>query len=328
MSLTATPIETLPVGPRLQVARFTNLWIIGSPTALEPPLVAVIGTRDPDPAGESMARAIATALAGAKISVISGGALGIDAAAHAGALDAGGQTVVVLPSGFDHLYPVRHTILYETIVGRGGALLSPFPPETPPARWTFPRRNALLAALCDVLVVVQAPRASGSLITVEYAQRLGRRVLAVPSSPGDPRGAGCLRVLRAGAEVCERPEDVIAAVRNPNGPLLATAGAREALRQCTIGVQVSRAGTRGSSTRSQRDRVAAVAVPDVEPSPEAIGLDDESARTWNALGSTPTHLDALVDATGLTPAKLRVTLMTLVLSGLASDRGAGRYSRT
>ncbi|MEI8257389.1 MAG: DNA-processing protein DprA, partial [Deltaproteobacteria bacterium] len=152
MPRSPVPSSRLAVAQRLLHADYQSLWIAGDPTALEPPLVAIVGTREADTYGAALAREFAMALAKQHVGVVSGGALGIDAAAHAGALDAGGRTAVVLPSGLDQLYPLRHKPMYEEIVARGGALVSPFPPETPPARWTFPRRNALLAALCDLLV--------------------------------------------------------------------------------------------------------------------------------------------------------------------------------
>jgi DNA processing protein len=165
-------------------------------------MVAIIGTRDPDPLGVALASRIAADLAERGVSVISGGALGIDAGAHRGALLADGRTVVVMPAGLEHWYPRRHAALYRDVLSRGGALVSPFHPRTPPASWTFPRRNELLAAMADVVVVVQAPAASGALVCAEAALRLGRRVLAVPGSTADRRAQGCNRLLRAGARAC------------------------------------------------------------------------------------------------------------------------------
>ena len=177
-------VTTLPTAERLTGARWRELWIDGDPTALSAPLVALIGTRDADPVGVALTRAMASELARAGVRVLSGGALGIDAAAHRGALHAKGRTVVVLPSGLGHWYPKRHEGLYKQVLAAGGALVSQFPPETPPTQWTFPRRNELLAALADVVVVVQAPVTSGALLAAECARKLGRRVMAVPAAPG------------------------------------------------------------------------------------------------------------------------------------------------
>ena len=149
----------------------------------------------------ALARRFAADLARAGVRVLSGGALGIDAAAHRGALLGGGRTVVVLPSGLAHWYPRRHEGLYRDVIAAGGALVSQFPPDTPPTRWTFPRRNALVASLADLVVVVQASASSGALLTAAHAQRLGRRVMAVPAAPGDRRGAGCLRLQIGRAHV-------------------------------------------------------------------------------------------------------------------------------
>lgn len=320
MTLTATPSSSLPVGPRLVAARWDSLWIAGDPTALEPPLVAIVGTREADLHGLGIARDFAATLARHGVAVLSGGALGIDAAAHVGALDAGGRTAVVLPSGLDQLYPQRHTLLYEQIVRAGGALVSPFPPETPPARWTFPRRNALLAALCDLLVVVQAPVASGSLITAEAARRLGRRVLVVPASPGDPRGGGCLKLLRLGAELCAAPADVLAALANRDGPLQAYAISREPVRERPTTVH-PRARARTSAPQAPR-------APEPAPARESWSLDGDNHLVYESLASRPLHIDEIAAAVRLSPARVRTALMTLVLLGLASDGGNGTFSRT
>lgn len=323
--MTNSPVATadLSVGPRLVAARWDALWIAGDLMALEPPLVALVGTREADLHGLSIARRFAAALARNGISVLSGGALGIDAAAHAGALDAGGRTAVVLPSGLDQLYPQRHRLLYERIVAAGGALVSPFPPHTPPARWTFPRRNALLAAMCDLLVVVQAPVGSGSLITAEAARRLGRRVLVVPASPGDPRGGGCLKLLRMGAEMCTTPEDILAALANRDGPLQGYFNSREPVRERTVPRSVVR-------PRRASESVSVHAAEPAAPSglsQPTWSLDDEGRVVYESLCPTARHVDEIVTLTGLPAARVRAVLLTLVLLGLASDRGDGTYTR-
>jgi DNA processing protein len=144
--------------------------------------------------------------------VVSGGAEGVDAAAHRGALDAGGHTVAVMGCGLDFVYPVGHRDLFARIVARGGALLSEYEDAVPPAEYTFPQRNRIVAALCRAVVVVRAGERSGALITAKWAHRLGVTLLAVPGDVRSPLSAGTLALLRQGARPAASAEDVLAAV--------------------------------------------------------------------------------------------------------------------
>ncbi len=160
-----------------------SLWMSGCYRAAER-TVAIVGARAASVRGEKMAREIGEAVATAGIDVISGGALGIDSAAHRGALDGHGVTVAVLGTGIDIIYPQRHADLFQEIVREGGALLTQFPPGLGPRRFSFPTRNKIVAALGDALVVVEASGESGSLHTARAARAFHRRVLAVPGSAG------------------------------------------------------------------------------------------------------------------------------------------------
>jgi DNA processing protein len=159
------------------------LWVCGHLPRPASPAVAIVGSRAATGAGNGLASALAAGLVGRGYAVISGGAFGIDAAAHAGALDAGGETFAVLGCGADVVYPDRHARLFQRIAGQGG-LLSELPPGTPPRTWHFPRRNRLIAALSDAVIVVEAAVRSGALITARVALAAGQRVLAVPGTPG------------------------------------------------------------------------------------------------------------------------------------------------
>jgi DNA processing protein len=162
----------------------------------------VVGSRAASVAAMDRARALAHAWAARGHLIVSGGALGVDAAAHRGALDAGGATWVVLGSGVDVAYPARHAALFDRIVAAGGALVSPFAPGTPPRAGHFVRRNAIIAGLADAVVVVAAEPGSGSLHTARAAAACGRRVLAVPGT----RGAD--QLIAAGAAVCVDADDL------------------------------------------------------------------------------------------------------------------------
>jgi DNA processing protein len=171
--------------------------------------VAIVGARRPLDASLRLARRLGAFGAGAGLAVVSGMALGIDAAAHGGALDAGGVTVAVLGCGVDIAYPARHRGLYERILEHGMAV-SEYPPGTPPAPWRFPARNRLIAALAETVVVVEARARSGALITADHALDLGRDVAAVPGAAGSGVSAGTNGLIKAGAGLIEDEADLAA----------------------------------------------------------------------------------------------------------------------
>jgi DNA processing protein len=180
-------------------------WAGALPTG---PAVAVVGTRRASPDGLEVARGLGRGLAAAGVTVVSGMALGIDSAAHEGALQAGGQTVAVLAGGADIAYPRSKRSLHGRIRERG-AVVSEAPPGFVPRRWCFPARNRIIAGLASATIVVQAAVRSGSLITAELAMDLGRDVGAVPGSPLDWRSAGANALLRDGATVVRDAVDAL-----------------------------------------------------------------------------------------------------------------------
>jgi len=177
------------------------------------PRAAIVGSRRPSPYGEAVAEQLALDLARAGVVVISGLALGIDAAAHRGALNAGGVTVAVMGTGVDVIYPSAHSVLAEAIVSGGGALVSQFPDGTAPRRHNFPARNYTMAALADLVVVVEAGEGSGALITAEAALDLHKEVMAVPGSVFSPLSVGTHGLIRDGAGLVQNARDVLAALR-------------------------------------------------------------------------------------------------------------------
>ena len=176
------------------------------------PRAAIVGSRRPSPYGEAVAERLAADLAATGVIVVSGLALGVDAAAHEGALAAGGCTIAVLGTGVDIVYPRANADLAARILAAGGALVSQFPDGTPPQRANFPRRNWAIAALSDVVVVVEAAEGSGALITAEAALALDREVMAVPGSVFSPLSVGCHQLLRDGAGLVQNARDVLAAL--------------------------------------------------------------------------------------------------------------------
>jgi len=176
------------------------------------PRVAIVGSRRPSPYGEAVAEQLAADLARSGVIVISGLALGIDAAAHRGALVTGGVTVAVMGTGVDVIYPAAHGKLAGEILAAGGALVSQFPDGTTPRRHNFPARNWTMAALSEVVVVVEAALGSGALITAEAALDLNKEVMAVPGSVFSPLSVGTHALIRDGAGLVQNARDVMAAL--------------------------------------------------------------------------------------------------------------------
>ncbi len=187
------------------------LYVTGDPAALSRAGVAVVGTRHPTLYGEDMARLFARDLARAGWSVVSGLATGVDAVAHKAALAAKGVTVGVLGGALDKFFPPENAPLARAIVKAGGAVVSEFPFGRAPDRQTFPQRNRVVAALARGTLAVEAPRGSGTLITCDWAKKLGRAVMAVPANLDSKNSMGCWDLIRAGARCVTCAEDVAAA---------------------------------------------------------------------------------------------------------------------
>lgn len=184
------------------------LYARGDLRLLQGRAVALVGTRECSPEGAEWVYGVAGRLAQEGFVVVSGLARGIDAAAHRGALDAGGDTVAVLGVGVDVSYPPQNAELQERVAAEG-LLLSELPEGTGPAPWNFPRRNRILAALAEAVVVVESRQRSGALITARHALDLGRDVYVVPGWPSSPLSAGPLALLRDGARPVRHAEDLL-----------------------------------------------------------------------------------------------------------------------
>jgi DNA processing protein len=199
-------------GERLDGVALEGLWAAGALDGLAAPCVAIVGTRVPSDEGRRRARRLAEALGRAGVAVVSGLALGIDGAAHEGALAAGAPTLGVLGGGHGHFFPPRHRELGDRIVAAGGAVVSPFAPEVAPQPWMFLARNGVIAALVDALVVVEAAARSGALNTAGHAADRGIPVLAFPGDVDRPKAAGCNALIRDGATLVRDAADVLAAL--------------------------------------------------------------------------------------------------------------------
>ncbi|MES2252360.1 MAG: DNA-processing protein DprA [Pseudomonadota bacterium] len=186
----------------------------GDVSLLQRPCIGIVGARNASPGGRRLAFEIANALGKSGFVIVSGMARGIDGAAHEGSLETG--TIAVLAGGVDVIYPPEHNKLYDKLIGVGdgaepkGCVISEMPLGTAPAAPLFPRRNRIIAALCDGLVVIEAAAKSGTLITAMHALELGRDVFVVPGSPLDPRSRGGNSLIKQGAILVESAEDILA----------------------------------------------------------------------------------------------------------------------
>lgn len=188
------------------------LYAKGRVELLNVPAIAMVGARSATPQGEANAEAFAAAFADAGLCVVSGLALGVDAAAHRGALKGAGSTIAVIGTGADRIYPARNAGLARRIVD-SGLLLSEFPLGTPPAAYNFPRRNRIISGLARGVLVVEAALDSGSLITARMAAEQGREVFAIPGSIHSPLAKGCHRLIKQGAKLVESAQDVLEELR-------------------------------------------------------------------------------------------------------------------
>ncbi len=186
----------------------TLLYVLGKADLLARPMLAVVGSRNATAQGLSNAEQFSAALSHAGLTIVSGLALGIDAAAHRGALRAPASTVAVLGTGVDVRYPTRNTSLYEAIA-KDGALVSEFPLGTAAISLNFPRRNRLISGLSKGVLVIEAALSSGSLITARYAGEQGRELFAIPGSIHSPLSKGCHALIKQGAKLVDSAQDVL-----------------------------------------------------------------------------------------------------------------------
>ncbi len=264
------------------------LYVQGSVAALGAAQLAMVGSRSPTASGRATAREFASWFVRAGLTVTSGLAVGIDAASHEGALAGGGETIAVYATGLDRVYPAEHAALAQRIRAQG-ALVSEFPPRTPPLRGHFPRRNRLIAGLSLGTLVVEAARHSGSLITARHAAEAGREVFAIPGSIHSPLARGCHQLIKSGAKLVEEAADVLSELH--------------------------------FSVRKE-------AVTAQQPEPrKPRALDKEYEMLLDALGFEPATIDVLVARTHLPGESVASMLLILELEGRVAALPGGRYGR-
>ncbi len=269
--------------------------------------VAIVGTRRPTPDAFGYTRQLAGELAVAGATIVSGGAKGIDTAAHLGALDVGGPTVVVAPAGFERPYPPENADLFCRVVESGGAYLTAEATDEPAGLAKFFRRNAILAALSHALVVSEAPLRSGARNAAATARRLGRALFVIPAVPWNTKGQGNVAELQRGAQALFSHRDVLRRL--------------ELSRIHAIPLPPDRRA-RIVRLRSEVEDSAPTVRPDRPV--EALRLDPDAAALVDAVRAGAMHASEVCDRTGLSPAKVQQLVLTLTLDQvLASDR-AGR----
>jgi DNA processing protein len=252
--------------------------------------VAIVGARNCSPGGAELADQLARALSGCGVTIVSGGARGIDAAAHRGAVEAGGRTIAVMGCGIDVAYPSLNRSLFDSVLARG-AIVSEYPPGTPAEPFRFPARNRIVAGLSEAVVVVEGATGSGSMITAEHALDLGREVFAVPGAVTAALSEVPLLLIREGATMIRGPDDLIA----------------------DLGVKPVAPTSSGPGSGSGSG-------PGSGP-----GLDRRESAVWEALGA-PSPPDGIASRTGLALPEVVSTLVGLELRGLVRQVG-GRYER-
>jgi len=273
------------------------LYLKGRKELLSRPAIAIVGSRNCSAAGHSLARQWSEALGRAGLIVVSGLARGIDAAAHAAALSTG--TVAVLAGGVDVAYPPENADL-QARIAEEGCLIAELPPGYAPRGQDFPRRNRIISGVARAVVIVEAARRSGSLITARLANEQGRQVYAAPGHPLDPRAEGTNQLIKSGATLVTSAHDILSDLRPSIG-----------LSDEPDGHEVP------SGRRHMADRA---------PSPEPFPDDDAREKVVAALGPAPVGIDELARATGLAARDLQIVLLELSLAGRIDRQGGGLVS--
>lgn len=274
------------------------LYVHGDPEVLHTPQLAMVGSRNPSRSGCDTARQFAEHTARMGITITSGMALGIDAASHRGALEAGGLTIAVAATGLDRIYPAQHRELAEQIVAEG-AIVSEFPIGTTARAEFFPRRNRIISGLSVGTLVVEAAVRSGSLSTAKHAVEQGREVLAIPGSIHNPLARGCHALIKQGAKLVETADDVLEEL----APQLGT-------------WQPPKRTQSDDHPLEQSNRPA-----------NTPPLDPTYQRVMDCLDYEPQSIDELVECSGHAAAEVASMLLMLELNGHARRSDGNKYSR-
>ncbi len=250
--------------------------------------LAIVGTRRSSRYGRTVAGKLARDLARLGLTAVSGLAIGIDTAAHKGALESG-ITVAVLGSGLGHIYPASNARLAEQICKQRGSLISEYPINMPPSKWTFPQRNRIISGISRGVIVIEAPQRSGALITARLAVEQGREVFAVPGNVTSTSSAGTNALIKDGAKLVTCVEDIV----------------------------------------SEFPDLAAITKPQAKPQQQReTALSPEERRVYDLIGLEPLHIDDIISRVGISPTRAAQILLTLQMQGLIEQIEGRRYIRS
>jgi DNA processing protein len=284
--------------------------------------VGVVGSRHATPYGRSITERIGRELAGHGLTVVSGGAMGIDTAAHRGAIAGGGRTLAVLGCGIDIDYPRENRQLFEEIAANG-ALISEYALGTPPEAWRFPARNRIISGLSQGTLVVEAPRTSGALITARYAAEQGRPVMAIPGNIDRPASEGCNALLKDGATLVTETEDILRALG-----MIVLPPRKEHQRAFDLDWEANGAPTTADAGTGDHAAAGSRDVAAGNQARRVAALPPTQQRLLDELSLTPRHIDAISQASGLTATEASVEMTLLELQGYVRRLPGNNYIRT
>ena len=297
------------------------LFVRGTLLPTDSHSIGIVGSRHATPYGRATAERMSRELAEQNLAVVSGGAVGIDASAHRGALSGGGRTLAFLGCGLDVDYPRENRHLFEQIIQQG-AMISENPLGAQPEAWRFPARNRLISAMSMAVLVIEAPRQSGALITARYAADQGRAVLAVPGNIDRPSSEGCNELIKEGATMVTEIADVLRSVN-----LLPVASS--APTQGILDLRERRPALETGSSDEAFGRTAVVAAP---PAPDISALlralPPLRRQLMEVLTQTPQHLDQFSQRAGIPATEAGIELIFLELEGLVRRLPGNTYIRT
>ncbi len=303
------------------------LYVHGNLSILKDPQLGIVGSRNPTQSGHNNAYEFAKHLATTGLCITSGLALGVDGAAHQGAIDGEGPTIAVIATGVDRVYPAKHRELAHKIV-ENGAIVSEFPIGTHPDSRHFPRRNRIISALSYGVLVVEAALKSGSLITARLAMEQNREVFAIPGSIHNPLAKGCHQLIRQGAKLVETAEDILeemSALIDLNDH---SSSSHQSSNSNFISQKPS-VESETSRTVTNDDHYSKTKSDEIASSDTQIdgSLDQEQKTLLNAMGFDPISIDQLVLSTDFDAATIAAMLLMLELQNYVSGNGGGTYTR-
>lgn len=310
-------LEILPDAPPL-------LFVRGTLETNDSRSIGIVGSRHATPYGKATSERLARELAEQGVTVVSGGAVGIDASAHRGAISGGGRTLAFLGCGLDVDYPRENRQLFEQILAHG-ALISENPLGAQPESWRFPARNRLISAMSLGVLVVEAPRKSGALITANFAADQGRTVMAVPGNIDRPSSEGCNDLLKDGAHVVTEIADILQAVGlRPLSPPKVQQGILD-LREAAAAFDTTNDLDEAPVRKTAK---AAKATPDPMLSTVLASLSPIRRQLMEALTQSPQHIDQISQRAGVSATEAGVEMIFLELDGLVRRLPGNTYLRT